>query len=407
LLFGIDFLNFDKLSAIIFLILMSIFLYLKRKNLDLQPIIKIGTIPIMYVLLLRTKIGLKLMDSIAKNFRGLVKLFGYIAIGVGYLGMILTSAMMVFSVVLLFTKPEIENGAALLLPFTNIPGLGYLSFWHFIISILIIATIHEFAHGVVARAYDIKVKNSGVGALSLLIPFIPLAFVEPDEEEMKTKNATAQLSVFAAGPFINIVLSIIIAIFIATVVTPFDDKILEYDGFSYKIINESYPSAISGMTDSTLVSLNGEPIEHFTIFQDKMKSIKANEKITIGTKDGNYSLITTSSPNNASLGFIGIQPIENNVFVKEEYKKYSTSYFWLRGLLKWLFNLNLLVGLFNLLPLLVVDGGRMFQITVKKVFKKKKTSDFIIKIMALFLGSIILGMLMWTYVPKLIGLFGF
>ena len=180
MLFGIDFLNFDILSAIIFLILMCIFLYIKRDNLVIQSGIKLGKIPILYFLLLKTKIGLKLMDKIAEKYREPVKLFGYIAIGVGFIGMLLVTFMMVFSVVLLFTRPDIENGAALLVPFTTIPGFGYLSFWHFIISIFCIATIHEFAHGVVARAHDITVKNSGTGAMGLIVPLIPLAFVEPD-----------------------------------------------------------------------------------------------------------------------------------------------------------------------------------------------------------------------------------
>ena len=37
---------------------------------------------------------------------------------------------------------------------------------------------------------------------------------------------------------------------------------------------------------------------------------------------------------------------------------------------KWLFLLNLFVGLFNLLPLGIVDGGRMLQILLHKTIKK-------------------------------------
>ena len=407
MLFGIDFLNFDILSAIIFLILMCIFLYIKRDNLVIQSGIKLGKIPILYFLLLKTKIGLKLMDKIAEKYREPVKLFGYIAIGVGFIGMLLVTFMMVFSVVLLFTRPDIENGAALLVPFTTIPGFGYLSFWHFIISIFCIATIHEFAHGVVARAHDITVKNSGTGAMGLIVPLIPLAFVEPDEEQMKKKSDIAQYSVFAAGPFINIIIGIFLYLLFIFAFVPMETNMIEQNGFSFDLINDSYPASIAGMTTSTIVTLNGDEITNFWDFHEKMNCVRPGESITIGTDKGDYSLITTTSPDNENKGFIGIKPIENKIALKEEYKPFSKQFFWIKGLFQWLYRLNLLVGFFNLLPILIVDGGRMFQIATGKIFPDKKKSDKIIKIIAMILGAIIVIMLAKTYLPKLINLLSY
>jgi membrane-associated protease RseP (regulator of RpoE activity) len=45
---------------------------------------------------------------------------------------------------------------------------------------------------------------------------------------------------------------------------------------------------------------------------------------------------------------------------------------WFKGLLFWLALLNLGVGLFNLVPIGPIDGGRMFQIALEKVLKQKK-----------------------------------
>lgn len=404
LLFGINFLNFDILSAIIFLILMCVFLYVKRENLIIQSGIKLGNIPILYFLLLRTKIGLKLMDKIATKYREAVKLFGYSAIGVGFIGMILTTFMMIFSIILLFTRPDIENGAALLIPFTNIPGLGYLSFWHFIISLFCIAIIHEFAHGVVARAHDIPVKNSGTGALGLIVPLIPLAFVEPDEQKMKKKSDIAQYSVYAAGPFINIIVGFIIYLIFLLAFVPMESNMIEHNGFTFDLINDSYPASIAGMSSSTINTLNGEKITDFWNFHEKMNCVKPGDTITIGTTAGEYSLITTTSPDDETKGFIGIKPIENKIDLKEEYKSISTPFFWIKGLIQWLYRLNLLVGFFNLLPILIVDGGRMFQIATRKLFPDDKKSNKIIKFMALILGAIIIIMLLKTYLPMLIKL---
>ena len=56
--------------------------------------------------------------------------------------------MMIWNLV---TSPVSQPGVALVLPFTNVPGVGYLSFFHWIIAIFLLAIVHEFAHGIVAK----------------------------------------------------------------------------------------------------------------------------------------------------------------------------------------------------------------------------------------------------------------
>ncbi len=404
MLFGIGFLNFDVISAIVFVILMCIFLYHKRDKLTIQKGVSIGKLPIIYILLLRLKAGLRLMDRIAEKYREEVKLFGYCGIGVGFVGMLLVTALMVFSVFLLFFRPDIQNGAALLLPFTNIPGLGYLSFWHFLISIFFIAAIHEFAHGVVARAHDVPVSNSGVGALGVLVPAIPLAFVEPDEESLKKKDDVVQYSVFAAGPFINIVTGFLIFLLFILIFAPLQASMIQSDGFSFTTINESYPAYQSGMRDSVINSLNGQNVTDFYDFQSRLDCVAPGERLTIGTTLGIYNLTTTASPTDPAQGFIGIRPIENVISLKSRYKVISGPFFWIKGLIQWLYRLSLLVGLFNLLPVLFVDGGRMFQIAVKKMIPDDRKGNKVIGFIAFVLLSIIVVLLLWTYIPKLYGL---
>jgi len=405
-MFDLEFLDIDKLSAILFVILMSVYLYYNRKNVGVQKILAIGKVPIIYFLLLRTKFGLKLMDKISSKFREAVKLFGYCSIGVGFVGMLLVSFLMLMSLLLLIFKPEVENGAALILPFTTIPGLGYLSFWHFIISLFIIAVIHEFAHGVVARAHDIKVKSSGTGAIGLIAPLLPLAFVEPDEEQIKEKPDIVQYSVFAAGPVINLVVGFLLYLLFIFVISPVGMGMFEENGFSFEVLNESYPAATSGLGDSEVIdALDGEPVDNFFDFSDRMRCVRPGETILIGTPKADYTITTTVSPDDENKGFIGIRPIENQVELKDEYKALSGPYFWFEGLIKWLFRLNLLVGIFNLLPVMIVDGGRMFQLAVNRILPNKKFADRIIMYMALFFLMIILLLLGKTYGTALLGLF--
>src|SRR3989344_8635488 len=99
---------------------------------------------------------------------------------------------------------------SLVLPGVKIPGLPYLGFWHWIITIFILALVHEFCHGILARLYNLKIKSSGLAILGVLLPIVPAAFVEPDEKKLFKKKKKEQLSVLAAGPFSNLVLAGII-----------------------------------------------------------------------------------------------------------------------------------------------------------------------------------------------------
>lgn len=53
--------NFDLIAFSIFILLITVFLIIKRKRVELQKII----FPILYVIMYRTSVGLKLMDKIS------------------------------------------------------------------------------------------------------------------------------------------------------------------------------------------------------------------------------------------------------------------------------------------------------------------------------------------------------
>ena len=160
----------------------------------------------------KTKLGLNAMDWGADRFRKPIKYLSYAGIAVGFLGMVFISFILIKGMVNMFIRPEVAQGVALVLPFKMKGAIG-VPFFYWIISIFIIAVIHEFSHGIVARAFKIKLKSSGFAFLAVLLPIIPAAFVEPDEKQLNKSPIYQQLSVFAAGPFSNILLAIIIFLF--------------------------------------------------------------------------------------------------------------------------------------------------------------------------------------------------
>ena len=193
--------SIDNIALIIFLGLMLWFWYTKRKQIDIQNIF----FPFLYFMMYRTKWGLAWMDQLGKKHPKGIKLLADMGIVIGFLGMGFITYLLIDNLRKLIFIPGTPPGVMPVLPI-KAAGVFYVPFFYWIISIFVIAAIHEYAHGVVARAHKIRVLSSGIAFLNILIPIVPAAFVEPDEKQITKRKAREQLGVFAAGPFANILL---------------------------------------------------------------------------------------------------------------------------------------------------------------------------------------------------------
>ncbi|PIN73485.1 hypothetical protein COV20_04650 [Candidatus Woesearchaeota archaeon CG10_big_fil_rev_8_21_14_0_10_45_16] len=355
-------------AIILFYAVIIILLYLKRKRLDFQAKV---------IVLYRMKWGIKWMDKYSSKFREWVVLLGYIGTGVGFIGMLTIMYVLIKNLVDLVLKPAATSGVALVLPGTEIPGLGILPFWHWLIAIFLIALVHEFSHGIVARAHNIKVKNTG---LVLFGPIIG-AFVEPDEKKMRKESDIVQYSILAAGAFANILLAIAAILLLSFVTAPLQQTMIEPTGFSFaSYVENGLPAETAGIPVNVIVySIDGKEVTDFESFSEVLYTKKPGDQIMVGTVENEYPLTLIDNPDSPGKPFLGIYNIKNEFDVKEQYQSGigSVAFFTLEklngfqqpnhGFLKWLFLLSLGIGLFNLLPLPIVDGGRMAQVFLYKL----------------------------------------
>jgi membrane-associated protease RseP (regulator of RpoE activity) len=382
--------NFDLIAFLVFIVIISIFLIFKRKNLVVQKLI----FPVFYMLMYRTSLGLKLMDKVSSKYRGLVRFFGYCFIGIGFAGMIYVSFAILLSMVKFFIAPKVtEVGMSLVLPGTNIPGIGYLSFFHFLIAIFFLAIVHEFAHGVMIRAYDLEVKSSGFAFFSIFLPILPAAFVEPNEKKMAKREDYVQYSILAAGPVANILVSFVFAALLLWVVAPIEDRITDHVGFSFNA-TPNYPAAVSGISSRILIdNFNGEYVVNADKFLEKMRYCsKPNDTIVLGSGNKTFNVVAAEHPQDASKGFIGVEKIENEVRVKPGYEKSGKVLYWFKWLFWWLYILNISIGFVNLLPIYITDGGKMLLIAFQSFCSdKKKVLKFWHYINLLFVLLVVIG----------------
>src|SRR3989338_7672626 len=233
--------------VISFYLIIFILIYINRKKFEFQS---------KFIALYRTKLGLKLMDNIALRYPKAIKYIAYVGIAVGYIGMLIMAYIVVKGFFTLFISPDAPPVITPVIPGVPIPGSPiFVPFWHGIIALFIVVVIHEFCHGIVARAHGLNVKSSGFAMFAIL----PAAFVEPDEKELQKKDKKTQLSIFAAGPFSNILLGGLLFLMIYFVIPPIHDRIAEPIGFSFSQLIEGFPAIESGLkTNIIYTRVNGK-----------------------------------------------------------------------------------------------------------------------------------------------------
>ncbi len=380
----------------LFYLLIIILLVIKRKKLEIQA---------KFIILYRMKFGLKSIDTCTKKFREWFILLGYIGVGAGYVGLLFISYMLIKGLWDMLYTPAAASSASIIYPGMKIAGIGTLSFDYFIITIFLVALIHEFGHGILARAHKIPVKNTGIVLFGPIIG----AFVEPDEKKLRKQSDIAQYSVLAAGPFANILLAVLALGLLSLVFMPLQMGMVEPTGFTFdSYVDESLPFAQAGIIPGTLITgLNGEETPLFQDFSEDLFCTSPGDKIVVNTENKSYPITLAPSPDQEGKSFLGIQEISNQDQLKEEYStgvwpSVHSALNWITGFLRWLFLLSLGIGLFNLLPLPIVDGGRMLQVSLHKLKGKEKGEKRYRQISMLFLLILILNLVY----PWLRGLLG-
>jgi len=378
--------NFDGFVAIVFIILLAAFLWRKRKHVNLQK----ALFPIFYVVMYRSSLGLSAMSGWAKKYPRVLKALADLGVILGFLGMVLICVQLIYITIQSFTVTA-QPGVQLVLPI-DAKGVFYVPFTYWILSIFLLAVVHEFAHGVIARLYNIPVKSSGFAFLCILLPVVPAAFVEPDEKVLQKKSYRQQLGVFAAGPFSNMLFALV-SLILFLLLSPVQLAAFDTVGVEVTKITDGSPAEVLSVGD-IMTEINQQQITNPGNVSAILQQFSPNESVLIKTNKELHNITLGSHPENSSQPYFGVQLKSAEELNQEFALSYGswTAFIvkWFNGLLFWLFMLNLGIGLFNLLPLGPVDGGRMFQLVCFKLFKNKQTALLIWKYTGLFFLFIIL-----------------
>ncbi len=164
------------------------------------------------LLIWQTQRGRSFIDKVAKKRKKFWRYYGNLGLVVAAIAMVIIMAMIIWSAMLASHVPS--DQAPTLDMVLVIPGVNpVLPLWYGIAALVIAIVVHEFSHGILARLADVKIKSMGV--VFLVVPLG--AFVEPDEEEMKSLSRTKRSRIYGAGPTTNIILAIVLVLIFSTV----------------------------------------------------------------------------------------------------------------------------------------------------------------------------------------------
>lgn len=366
------------------------------------------------LLMRKTKRLRGFIDRIAQRSPRFWKWTMNIGIPIGFFFMSLMLYLLISSLQTLIQAPSV----ALILPGVDIPGQPItIPLVYGLIGLATVLVVHEFGHGILARVEGIRIKSIGV----LLLAVLPGAFVEPDEDEIQKASRLAKLRIYVAGSMSNLILAAVSLLILLCITLLFFGPIslgipgvpaanlningpvfptFHTDGVRIDSVATKSPAEGVLQSDMVIMSINGKPTRNHLEYTEVLNGTKIGDTLTFQTDKGTYTLKTGISPNNASKSYIGIRTKENQVVNSDVSKSWGNTLPWiiftLSDLFFWIYLLNFLVGVFNLLPMKPLDGGLMFEESLRSRMSEENVRRIIYPLSALIIAIIVVSLIYGT-----------
>lgn len=382
----------ELIAAIIFYGIIGLIIYKNRKKFSwIQGI----------VLAYRTKKPLAWMDKL--NPGNLFwKIYGTICIPLCFYYMPQLVYLLGTKAIDILTMPGEQAGVALAIPGVHIPGSPiYIPLFYGIISIGILALVHEMAHGIIGKSERVKMKSSGFGMFLIF----PLFFVEPDEKSLSQSSKLSRLRMISAGTGTNIMLAMLIFLITSLTIMPFLESVSVSEGIKITSLLENYPASNANITTGTIIlGINNVSFTNITEFNNELIKHAPNETILLNTSNGIYEVKLASNPSNSSRPYMGVFTEEAVSFSTRAKALYTEGALNLiriiYELLIWIGFLNFSIGIMNLLPIWGLDGSALLYNLLSYVMPEAKA-----KLVTSITSSTCLGFLIINLLPAITGLF--
>lgn len=332
-----------------------------------------------YSLTYKNKNVQAILTRILSRTQRATRIFSNASVVLGFVMMVAAFWFLASNLSNFFVKPTSFAEMTVLIPGVTIQSSRNIEY--FLLSVPIVLVIHEGAHGIVATLEKIKIKTGGFAVFIALFA----GFVEPDEEEFAKAKRISRLRVIGAGATSNIMFSFIIAGLLLfnpsfALIMPDGIRNVFYNeplGVPIVAIEPGSGAEKAGLQkDDIITAVNSVPISLPSDFS-KVK-LKPGETATVTVlRSGNtlqIPVVTTPSKEDPTRGMIGIlrASLPSYQPVVPYYIHWGPDVFMF---LLWLWMLSFFIGIFNMLPLPILDGGKFIQSIIENKVSKKAVNS--------------------------------
>ena len=359
-------------NAIIYVLIAWVVILVVAKSLKLE---KHGFELKAYSLTYKNTQVQSVLSRILTRTRRGIRVFADVSVVAGFLMMGFAFWFLLNNLSNFFVEPTEFAELTVLIPgvtLTSGPAIAY-----FLLSIPIVLIIHEGAHGIVASLEKIKIKTGGFAVFIALFA----GFVEPDEEEFDKAKKISKLRVIGAGATSNVIFAFALGALLLTnpifaLVLP--EPLVEWfydapDGVLVISIIPDGGAEKAGLQSGDLITaINGVVI--ITPLDFQKIDLKPGETVTVTVQRNGQQLQLPveimPSPDDPNRGLVGI--MRDNAL---SYKPVYNFIEWdpqVSMFLLWLWMISFFIGIINMLPLPILDGGKFIYTIIEKKASEQK-----------------------------------
>jgi len=375
-------------NAIIYVLIAWVVIFGVAKGLKLE---KYGFTIKPYSLTYKNyKVQDALIRVLGRTRRG-IRIFADVSVIAGFLMMGFAFWFLFSNITNYFVQPTEFAELTVLIPGVTLTSGSAIMY--FLLSIPIVLVIHEGAHGIVGVMEKIGIKTGGFAIFIAMFA----GFVEPDEEQFSKAKKISRLRLIGAGPTSNVIFAFALGailftnpMFAMVVPEPFLSSFYEEaeDGVLVLSLIDGGGAQQAGIQENdVIIGINDVNIASAMDLQKNPVQPGDTVNVTV-VRDGSEIVIPVTimaSPDDPERGLIGImrndqppQPIYNII----DWGLDTPMGFQFSMFLLWLWMISFFIGIINMLPLPILDGGKFIHTIIEGKISEKAVNGTMIAVYA-------------------------
>ena len=376
-------LDFITDNAIIYVLMAWVAIFVTAKTLKLE---RYGFTIKPYSLTYKNyNVQTALTRLLGRTRRG-IRVFADVSVVAGFLMMGFAFWFLFSNITNFFVQPSEFAELTVLIPGVTLTSASAIMY--FLLSIPIVLVVHEGAHGIVATLEKIKIKTGGFAIFIAMFA----GFVEPDEEEFDNAKKISRLRVIGAGATSNVIFAFGLGVILLTnpmfamiLPEPFLGWFYESpDGVLVLSIIEGGGAEKAGIKENDIIT-NIDDVRIISPMDFQKVDLTPGQTVDVTIlRDGQQIIFPVSimaSPDDPERGLVGIMR-DNNLSFKPIYDYIEWNNPQFSMFLLWLWMISFFIGIINMLPLPILDGGKFIQTIIDKKFSEKTVNGTMMAIYA-------------------------